>query len=230
MDLSDSQGTAPLHAFDWTESTSPSTAVIRALAAVSGDDPTTIEPLFDVLDPDALDRLFAPARTPRLQGTVAFEHHGYRITVRADGRGSVVREADSDAPAERRRTDSDRRRTDSTPITDSSPADSRTDSPPADARIDSPPADARIDSPPADARIEEGPATDEPSPLGSSAGSGDGRSDRTSERERTREPTGKCCLDCGWRVRATDGYTKRERAKRAIDHHATTGHTVHSIR
>lgn len=79
----------PLRAFDWTEAETPSSAVVAAVSDVSGDDPTDIEPLYDVVDPDSLDDLFAPARSPRLTGAVRFEYHGYPVTVTADGRGFV---------------------------------------------------------------------------------------------------------------------------------------------
>ncbi|WP_195893008.1 hypothetical protein [Halopiger djelfimassiliensis] len=37
------------------------------------------------------------------------------------------------------------------------------------------------------------------------------------------------CLDCGWRLSTSDGYTDTEVSERAIDHFVETGHTVESV-
>ena len=66
--------------------------VIVAVANREGVDPTDIEPptyeaLYDVINPEALDSLFAPREdgTPRSNGTVEFEFCGYWVTVHGDG-------------------------------------------------------------------------------------------------------------------------------------------------
>jgi hypothetical protein len=66
---------------------SPSEKVVTKLAAAKGIDPTEVEPLFNSLDPDALDIIFENlAQGPdREQGKVEFTHAGHSITVRADG-------------------------------------------------------------------------------------------------------------------------------------------------
>jgi len=58
--------------------------VIQAIADREGVSPLDISPpLFDAIDPDALDRLYGNGRS----GTsVAFEYSGYRVSVRPDGR------------------------------------------------------------------------------------------------------------------------------------------------
>lgn len=61
---------------------SVSTAVVRAVSAVDGREPGSLPPLADVLDPDALDMLFA-ARTdglPRRGGRVSFIYVNCRVT------------------------------------------------------------------------------------------------------------------------------------------------------
>lgn len=56
---------------------SPSEAVLYELAALEGVQPEELNPpLFDVVDPDALDGLFTGTT-----GTVSFEYHGYSVTV-----------------------------------------------------------------------------------------------------------------------------------------------------
>ena len=72
--------------------TSLSFEVIAAVAEREGVDPTDIEPptyeaLYDVVNPEALDALFAPREdgTPRGTGRVEFTFSGYRIVVSSDG-------------------------------------------------------------------------------------------------------------------------------------------------
>ncbi|MFD1646843.1 HalOD1 output domain-containing protein [Haloarchaeobius litoreus] len=60
-----------------------SRAVVRAVSAVEGRDPCSLRPLAEIVDPDALDRLFEPQHdgTPRTGGRLSFVYHGQRITV-----------------------------------------------------------------------------------------------------------------------------------------------------
>ncbi len=66
--------------------------VIAAVAEREGVDPTEIEPptydaLYDVVNPEALDSLFAPREdgTPRAAGRVEFPFCGYQVVVTSDG-------------------------------------------------------------------------------------------------------------------------------------------------
>lgn len=62
--------------------------VILEIAAQLDVEPTEMEPsLYDVIDPEALDRLFSskPNGEERPGGQVIFEFYGYQITVRSDG-------------------------------------------------------------------------------------------------------------------------------------------------
>lgn len=56
--------------------------VVDAVATEMGVDPVALDPLFDVVDPDALDRLFASD----VEGSVHFEYHGHEVVVCNDGR------------------------------------------------------------------------------------------------------------------------------------------------
>lgn len=67
---------------DWTETT-PSRAVIDALATVLECDPTDVGPLYDALDPDALDELLS--RDADTGIVVAFTVEGFRVRVGGDG-------------------------------------------------------------------------------------------------------------------------------------------------
>jgi hypothetical protein len=71
-----------------------STAVVMALAEVAGDDPAEVGmPLYDAIDPDALDNLFGDKHdgSPRMGGEVVFTILDYEVTVHSYGE-IVVRE------------------------------------------------------------------------------------------------------------------------------------------
>jgi len=66
--------------------TDASTAVVLAVAAAANARPHELDPLYEVVDPDALNHLFDdPDRAPL---AVSFEYEGYAATVQ--GRGEVV--------------------------------------------------------------------------------------------------------------------------------------------
>ena len=65
----------------------PSQAVIKAIAAEEGVDVTDVEPptyapLFTVINPEALDRLFATTTETDSDAVVFFEYMSYEVTVR----------------------------------------------------------------------------------------------------------------------------------------------------
>lgn len=71
----------------------PSQAIIEAIAAREGVDVTDVEPpayepLYAVVNPEALDRLFEPTAGPTT-ARVVLEYEGYEITVFGDGRVDV---------------------------------------------------------------------------------------------------------------------------------------------
>ena len=64
----------------------PSAVVVNRIAAAEGTEPVNLRArLYDVVDPEALDRIVERG-PPEL--TVEFRFHGYRVTV--DGDGTVV--------------------------------------------------------------------------------------------------------------------------------------------
>ncbi|QLG62935.1 HalOD1 output domain-containing protein [Halorarum salinum] len=69
--------------------TTPSTRVVEAVAEFRDVDPAELPPLYDVVDPDALDALFDSTGTSssRREGTVEFVYAG--IFVRVDASGGV---------------------------------------------------------------------------------------------------------------------------------------------
>lgn len=60
--------------------------IVEAIAAREGVDETTLPPLGDVIDPDALNALFAPSavRGPDQPAFVQFRYCGYTVAVAAD--------------------------------------------------------------------------------------------------------------------------------------------------
>lgn len=67
--------------------------VVHALADVAGVDVTDADfALYDFVDPESLDRLFAPRPdgTPRSNGHVSFRVMGYQTTVYATGQVSIL--------------------------------------------------------------------------------------------------------------------------------------------
>lgn len=91
MDSGQQLDDEPLVTFDWTNFDGPSEAVIGALFEVSRIDPLDAEPLYDVVDPDALDSLFSPTRYSRrgITGSVHFDYLGYHVVIEADGQGYI---------------------------------------------------------------------------------------------------------------------------------------------
>ncbi|PSP54647.1 hypothetical protein BRC82_08885 [Halobacteriales archaeon QS_1_67_19] len=75
------------HTFDpATESVSEE--LVRAVAALTDSDPTELEVLADVIDPDALDKLFqyhADRRPRNAESHVRFEYNDRRIHISTDG-------------------------------------------------------------------------------------------------------------------------------------------------
>jgi len=74
------------HAYEW-KSTRPSMAVVEAVAATTGERPTDLETLNDVMDADALDDLLQHS-AEREQLRVGFEYHDTSVVVH--GEGTVV--------------------------------------------------------------------------------------------------------------------------------------------
>lgn len=60
-----------------------SLAVVRAVSAVEGREPDSLPPLANVLDPEALEGLFAPGPggTARVGGRISFVYSTCRVTI-----------------------------------------------------------------------------------------------------------------------------------------------------
>lgn len=73
--------------FDWSD-VRPSTAVVEMVATAANREPTALEPLYETVDPDALDTLVRSMGANSIDGdaTVTFPFEGYQVVVRRDGR------------------------------------------------------------------------------------------------------------------------------------------------
>ncbi|MCU4741605.1 HalOD1 output domain-containing protein [Natronoglomus mannanivorans] len=59
--------------------------VVRAVAATTGTDPEALPPLYEWIDPDALEAIFAPSQADdRREGTIEFTYDGHLVTVSFD--------------------------------------------------------------------------------------------------------------------------------------------------
>ena len=86
---------------DFDGSASVAATIVHALSDVAGIDATQAEfALHDYVDPDALDKLFAPTSDgpPRLDGHVTFNVRGYQTTLYANGVISIVPPATQHQP------------------------------------------------------------------------------------------------------------------------------------
>jgi hypothetical protein len=65
----------------------PSQSVVGAVAAETGADPLTMDPLYEVFDPDALDALSGDGKSGSGSSStrVEFTYAGCRVCVRGDG-------------------------------------------------------------------------------------------------------------------------------------------------
>ncbi|NUB90276.1 hypothetical protein HTZ84_16605 [Haloterrigena sp. SYSU A558-1] len=86
-DTSDADEPTYTTTFDPDVGERASEAVITAVAALTGNRPVDLEPLYEAIDPDALDSLVDHARRADAGAhELWFPYAGYEIGVRSDGR------------------------------------------------------------------------------------------------------------------------------------------------
>lgn len=71
--------------FDFAE-TAPSQAVVRAVSAVTDTEPTSLQPLYESVDPEAVDRLL---RSGDAGMELTVRYLDYHVTLGGDGRVAV---------------------------------------------------------------------------------------------------------------------------------------------
>ena len=75
---------------------SPAEVIVEALAEAAGVDPIDLPPLFDFVDPDAIEQLFmGHDSAPHADALLSFRVETWNVFVRADGR---IRVCDSTRP------------------------------------------------------------------------------------------------------------------------------------
>jgi hypothetical protein len=82
-------GSEPVLRFEWNDHDSASAAVIDAIERVSGISALDMRPIYESVDPDALDALLHRATTTGNPRTVSFGYDGYRVTLDSSGGGHV---------------------------------------------------------------------------------------------------------------------------------------------
>ena len=60
-------------------------AVVQTIATLENVDPTEIEPLYDSIDPDALEALIERGSRHQSETAVEFDYSGYRVRVSTTG-------------------------------------------------------------------------------------------------------------------------------------------------
>lgn len=63
----------------------PSVAVVQQVAESEGVSPTELRPLYEVVDPDALDRFVGTTGSRDTDARIYFYYHGHGVTVTASG-------------------------------------------------------------------------------------------------------------------------------------------------
>ncbi|WP_435062843.1 HalOD1 output domain-containing protein [Halobaculum sp. EA56] len=67
------------------EAVPPSVAVVETTAEIRATEPRRYAPLFEVVDPDALDRICSPTAAGDDDTAVEFTYLAHRVRVRSDG-------------------------------------------------------------------------------------------------------------------------------------------------
>lgn len=71
--------------YDIDRSELPSTTVIMTVADAMGVEPDALPPLYDTVEPDALDDIFLSAKRAARDVLVAFSFNGCEVTVESNG-------------------------------------------------------------------------------------------------------------------------------------------------
>lgn len=84
--------------FTWAESPSAATALVEAICDATDASPIDLPPLYETIDPDALETTLGDPADDSAGGRIEFAYHDYRVTMQADGEGSIY-ERDAAASA-----------------------------------------------------------------------------------------------------------------------------------
>jgi len=84
-------------AFDWSGASSPATALVEAICDSTGALPTELPPLYESVDPEALDATLTGLADNSVAGRVQFTYGDYRVTMTSDCEAAIH---ERDPPAE----------------------------------------------------------------------------------------------------------------------------------
>lgn len=76
------------------QAASASETVIERIAQHEDVDPAELTPLFDAIDPDALDAMIDGAERRNTPLDIVFSYHGHHVTVTSDGAVQVTDETE----------------------------------------------------------------------------------------------------------------------------------------
>ena len=89
MESPDTRSVQSLTQFEWTADEEPVFAITMAVSDLLDSDPCELEPLYESVDAELLDRfLTVPFRTTVL-GTIQFEYLDHWIELRTNGTGEI---------------------------------------------------------------------------------------------------------------------------------------------
>ena len=74
----------------------PSQSIVEQVAACEGVDQTELTPLFEAIDPEALDKLVETRQHNGSLARITFTYHGYGVSVTGDGVTQLTKHADID--------------------------------------------------------------------------------------------------------------------------------------
>lgn len=75
---------------EWRDSSSPSVAVVEAIATATDRDPLALTPIYEYLDTDAFDALVTTARGMDSQISVTFRYEDWTVSVDSTGDIAVI--------------------------------------------------------------------------------------------------------------------------------------------
>lgn len=89
--------------YDWAHDASVTTAIVMAVGTITDTPPTDIEPVHAVVNPDALENLYAPQGDEGLRcddGTASFRFHECGVTLHSTGEIEIRPSDGADAVAD----------------------------------------------------------------------------------------------------------------------------------
>lgn len=83
-------GQTTVETVDWNDKDGAALTIVETVASVQERDPTELDPLSSIVDPDALNTLFASTEAETSGALIQFEYENCLVSVTADGNISVA--------------------------------------------------------------------------------------------------------------------------------------------